>query len=62
MRSGWAPRTRPRGRQGTCSTRSPPLGERSLLANFDLAAAFGDGLFPEATGANYLVEILPTLF
>jgi hypothetical protein len=34
----------------------------SVPGNFDLAAAFGDGLFPEATGANYLVEILPTLF
>jgi hypothetical protein len=30
--------------------------------SFDLAAAFGDGLSPDATGANYLVDILPTLF
>ena len=34
----------------------------SVPGNFDLAAAFGGGLFPEATGANYLIEILPTLF
>ena len=34
----------------------------NIPGNFDLAAAFGDGLFPEATGANYLIEILPTLF
>jgi hypothetical protein len=27
--------------------------------NFDLATAFGDGLNPDATGANYLVDILP---
>jgi hypothetical protein len=27
--------------------------------NFDLAAAFGDSLNPDATGANYLVDILP---
>ena len=33
----------------------------NLPGNFDIAAAFGDG-FPEATGANYLIEILPTLF
>jgi hypothetical protein len=32
--------------------------------NFDLAAVFGDGFdtFPAATGGNFLVEILPTLF
>jgi hypothetical protein len=34
----------------------------NLPGNFDIAAAFGDGFSPEATGANYLVEILPTLF
>ena len=34
----------------------------STPGNFDLAAAFGDGLFPEATGANYLVDVVPTLF
>jgi hypothetical protein len=34
----------------------------NIPGDFDLAAAFGDGLFPEATGANYLIEILPTLF
>ena len=34
----------------------------NVPGNFDFAAAFGGGLFPEATGANYLVEILPTLF
>jgi hypothetical protein len=38
-----------------------PVGCR-YPANFDLAVAFGDGLFREATGANYLIEILPTLF
>jgi hypothetical protein len=32
--------------------------------SFDLAAVFGDGYdtFPLATGSNFLVEILPTLF
>jgi hypothetical protein len=32
--------------------------------SFDLAAVFGDGFdtFPAATGGNFLVEILPTLF
>ncbi len=29
--------------------------------NFDLATAFGDSLNPDATGANYLVDILPMI-
>ncbi|HXO79342.1 MAG TPA: hypothetical protein VN856_05565 [Mycobacterium sp.] len=35
-----------------------------IPGNFDLAAVFGDGFdtFPGATGGNFLVEILPTLF
>ena len=35
-----------------------------IPGNFDLAAVFGDGFdtFPAATGGNFLVEILPTLF
>jgi hypothetical protein len=42
--------------------RSERGSPRRVPGNFDLAAAFGDNLFPEATGANYLIEILPTLF
>ena len=35
-----------------------------IPGNFDLAAVFGDGFdtFPGATGGNFLVEILPSLF
>jgi hypothetical protein len=35
-----------------------------IPGSFDLAAVFGDGFdtFPAATGGNFLVEILPTLF
>jgi hypothetical protein len=29
--------------------------------NFDLATAFGDSLNPDATGANYLVDIVPAI-
>ena len=32
-----------------------------FTGNFDLATAFGDGLNPDATGANYLVDILPMI-
>jgi hypothetical protein len=30
--------------------------------SFDLASVFGDGFEAHATGANYLVDIFPTLF
>ena len=32
-----------------------------FTGNFDLATAFGDSLNPDATGANYLVDILPMI-
>ena len=43
----------------------PVAGEGfDIPGNFDLAAVLGDGYdaFPGATGGNFLVEILPTLF
>jgi hypothetical protein len=33
----------------------------SAPADFDIATAYGDDLFPQATEGNYLVDILPTI-
>jgi hypothetical protein len=46
---------------------TPVSGASDLLnlpGSFDLAAVFGDGFsaFPDATGGNFLIDILPTSF
>jgi hypothetical protein len=46
---------------GTGSEAESGVGLSSTASNFDLAAAFGDMLDANATGGNFLVDILPSL-